>query len=369
MQQARLFAAVFASCTVFAAGAFAQAGGGSSGSTPAGKAELHKTAAPAAAKPAPAAAATPAAAPAVAAPAAAAEPAAKPAAPPPSAAGAAPAAAQPPSAAPDTAATDAAPPSELAIAPTTSDDTCTPSCRSGFTCKAGQCISACNPPCASGERCMASGECSAWSSMFHASPTMMPRFFAHVPTKLPPPELGVHEHDGFMLRLAAGVGVGAAKQQRGFTTDFDGGIGTFSTDVGTAAYENVMLQLRLSLLDMRKPSVRFAGIDVAPKDARMSAGFFGPGVTYYLMPSNVYFTGALGVSWIREREPAASTAHNTDTGVGLNIDIGKEWWIDTQWGIGGAVRFWYTRLSDNDDGDRVEYELGSASLLFSATYQ
>lgn len=35
---------------------------------------------------------------------------------------------------------------------------CDPACRSGFSCKAGECVSLCNPPCPSGERCVG-GEC------------------------------------------------------------------------------------------------------------------------------------------------------------------------------------------------------------------
>lgn len=37
---------------------------------------------------------------------------------------------------------------------------CTPTCRSGYLCVRGQCVSRCNPPCASGELCLDSGECS-----------------------------------------------------------------------------------------------------------------------------------------------------------------------------------------------------------------
>lgn len=37
--------------------------------------------------------------------------------------------------------------------------TCEPSCRSGYTCVSGSCVSLCNPVCAAGDVCTAQGEC------------------------------------------------------------------------------------------------------------------------------------------------------------------------------------------------------------------
>lgn len=36
---------------------------------------------------------------------------------------------------------------------------CRPSCRTGYVCVDGECVSACNPPCAAEETCTAEGEC------------------------------------------------------------------------------------------------------------------------------------------------------------------------------------------------------------------
>lgn len=212
--------------------------------------------------------------------------------------------------------------------------------------------------------CMANGECAAPRSGLPG-----PSFFAGLPDR-PYVEPGEHEHDGIMLRLNAGGGAGSASEKRGtVNTHFDGAIGSFSLDVGTTAAENLMLQLRIAESSMRDPSLRRGNLDLVPDNASIAAGFFGPGATYYLMPANVYFTAALGVSWVRVRGPADERSHNTDTGLGLHVDIGKEWWIDPQWGIGAAVRLWYTRLSDNDAGERIEYQFAGGALMFSATYQ
>ena len=249
---------------------------------------------------------------------------------------------------------------------------CQPSCRSGYTCVANQCVSICNPVCGAGERCTLQGECVAETSQ---EPPRL-SFFANLPSKPPVVETGVHEHDGFMLRLMAGGGVGGGEQKgvdstgSNHKTEMGGLVGSFSVDVGTTPYENLVLLLRASDIALRQPTVKVDGVELPSRGrAWIGAGFFGPGATYYLMPSNVYFTGTVGISWVVERGPSSSRAHTTDTGIGLNADIGKEWWIDPQWGIGIAGRLWYSRISDKSAFDHVEYQMAGATLLFSATYQ
>ncbi len=247
--------------------------------------------------------------------------------------------------------------------------TCTPTCRSSFMCVSGQCVSACNPICGAGERCTAQGEC------VPTSPSTL-SFFEHIPPKPPVLESGVHQHDGFLFRVALGAGGGAGTRRgvdsvgTNHKTELTGAVTTFSIDVGTTPNDNLVLLLRAAEISLRQPAVKVDGTELSSRaGAWTGAGFFGPGATYYLMPANVYFTGAAGISWVRERQPNDSRAHTTDTGIGLNVDIGKDWWVDTQWGIGIAGRLWYTRVDDRAAFDHVVYEVAGGTLLFSATYQ
>lgn len=47
---------------------------------------------------------------------------------------------------------------------------CYPTCRAGYFCNAGQCVSVCNPPCAAGETCTPTGECVAGTGAPRAAP-------------------------------------------------------------------------------------------------------------------------------------------------------------------------------------------------------
>lgn len=70
---------------------------------------------------------------------------------------------------------------------------CVPTCRAGFLCLQGQCVSACNPPCAANETCTPNGQCvSACNPPCAASQTCTPtgecvqRGPATTPTAAPP---------------------------------------------------------------------------------------------------------------------------------------------------------------------------------------
>jgi len=60
---------------------------------------------------------------------------------------------------------------------------CFPSCRSGFTCHEGQCVSLCNPVCGADERCNAAGECISQAVVAPPPPVVQP------PPVSPPPVL------------------------------------------------------------------------------------------------------------------------------------------------------------------------------------
>jgi hypothetical protein len=95
----------------------------------------------------------------------------------------------------------------------------------------------------------------------------------------------------------------------------------------------------------------------------------GPAVTYYLMPINMYATAAagLGVVIVTHEDDEDDDA-SSDGGFGLNVDIGKEWWVNANWGLGVAGRFWYTSAKD-EEADDAEFECIGGGVLFSATYQ
>jgi hypothetical protein len=283
------------------------------------------------------------------------------------------AAAAPPSAEPATPAPEAPPSAEAAA--------CFPSCRSGFLCSAGQCISACNPPCAAGETCTAAAECVT------NVPAPPPSYLERRPLPPPPPppaaETGVHTHDGFLLRAALGFGGGTMSESyrgdlfgQGVASgeiDYAGGGFRLSIDVGGSLNDALSVHGRLSLGTLDEPSMMIDGADYAtPRGTTVSATLVGVGLTYVIMPLNLYFAGVVGIAGITARDDDPDTENeggDGDAGPGLELDVGKEWWLGSQLGLGVALRLSFA-ASDYDgpvyDSDRTW--LG-AGLVCSLTYQ
>lgn len=218
-------------------------------------------------------------------------------------------------------------------------------------CHLGQCVSNCNPPCGSGQECR-EGEC----------------YLAPVPP--PPPEPGFETHDGFMLRFTAGLGYGAALASGDDDYTFGGVSGGFSFDIGGAVNENLVLHARFSDMPLIDPIVYLDGDQTAREidDAIGTGMLFGPALSYYFMPANVYLTVAIGLSWLA-RASERTGVDDSDAGFGTNLDIGKEWWVSTNWGLGIAARFWYSHTSEeNVERQDVKYDMLGFGILFSATY-
>jgi len=320
-------------------------------------------------------------------PAAAPPPAAKPASPPAASPAAVPAPASP-AAAPSTAAPAATPPAtapETVPAATAAPedmptfDLCTPSCRVGFMCQQGQCVSACNPACAAGERCTAAAQCEREPAV--VGPTLYPN---PAPDDVPPPDLTIERHDGVMLRLTIGPAFGGGTREvrndrsrilggDGKST-FAGGGYSFSFDFGGSPVDNLAIHGRISWIDL--PATKFERREIEIDDGHdnaADAAMIGIGATYYFMPVNLYVTAVVGIGAVLLNVPAEDSDPHGGGGFVLNLDVGKEWWVGDQWGLGIAGRFWYSSGAAEgeaeDDFASADYSMTAGALLFSATYQ
>jgi hypothetical protein len=95
------------------------------------------------------------------------------------------------------------------------------------------------------------------------------------------------------------------------------------------------------------------------------------------MPINLYVTAIGGLSELRVTDgqnPEEYRADEPTIGFGMNFDVGKEWWVVPQTGIGVAGRFvWMTGGSEGFTSADREYDsdrnLMGFGVVFSVTHQ
>ena len=98
-----------------------------------------------------------------------------------------------------------------------------------------------------------------------------------------------------------------------------------------------------------------------------SVGGAGAGLAYYLEPVNVYFSGALMLVTFELDDSRNNAIYQSDSGVGFQVMVGKEWWASANWGLGVAGELYVASMKDKTDTN-TNWASSAFSLVFSATY-
>lgn len=194
----------------------------------------------------------------------------------------------------------------------------------------------------------------------------------------PPPDPGRHKHDGFFLRLKLGPAyLTAAGEAEAADLHYYGGGAGLSFAAGGAITENLILFGTLYGTSAPGPTVEVDGDGMAVDDTlNLGSGNLGIGIAYYVMPVNLYFSGSVGVGTTSLESDFDYLIDEPQPGLRLNLDVGKEWWVSDNWGLGAAINLFWGNSSGIvyfDDGSRrtseeVTFQTFSAGLHFSATY-
>ena len=178
-----------------------------------------------------------------------------------------------------------------------------------------------------------------------------------------------HKHDGFYLRLTTGVGSTTSVEETELgELSFSGLSGNTTLGIGYAVVENLIINLDIFASTVTDPTVEIDGRDVGEVDAEVTITNIGVGATYYIMPTNVYLASSIALA--EGAVKSGRVAIETDTGYGINVAIGKEWWVSDNWGIGVAGQLFHTVLPNEDliTGEVFDLKTTSLAILFSATF-
>jgi len=186
-----------------------------------------------------------------------------------------------------------------------------------------------------------------------------------------------HRHEGFLLRLSIGLGFGAVSGSDQVLSHEDvslTGLGLHTQlAIGGALTENLILNADLFQTTIFNPKVKVGGNDLGDandidedigvgEDTNLAG--IGIGVTYYIMPANVYVAGSVGIGEVIFVD-GSGNRDGSDVGFVTDIMVGKEWWVGVDWGIGVAGQFVLVAAKDDILGSVSGIGLG---LVFSATY-
>ena len=177
---------------------------------------------------------------------------------------------------------------------------------------------------------------------------------------------GRHEHDGFYLRFQLG---GGYTQATVVGEDFaikGTGYG-FNAEFGGAPVRNLILFGKLYGTSAPNPDIEVGDITIEGQDDDVSQniGAVGAGVADYIMPANVYVSGALTFAQLTVSEDGDTVAES-DLGGALHLGVGKEWWVSDNWGLGLGAELALGRVPEKNDSSK--WNVVNAMLLLSATF-
>lgn len=147
---------------------------------------------------------------------------------------------------------------------------------------------------------------------------------------------GDRDHTGgFFLRLSAGVGAASTKIEEGSDElKLSGEAGDVNIAIGGMVSPNLAVHGTLFGWAITDPDAELNDME-GSLNGDLTLGAIGVGLTYYLMPANVYFSPSIGFGSLSFDADDFEEVES-DAGIAVDMTIGKEWWVGRNWGLGVA---------------------------------
>lgn len=182
---------------------------------------------------------------------------------------------------------------------------------------------------------------------------------------------GNWQHTGFYLSMSVGPNFPSITSEilpGSFKSTFTGTGAQFDLKIGGAVKENLILHATLISNALAGPKVTIDGVSQnTTNDISIGEAMIGGGVTYYLMPANVFLSGSVGLGNFTVTEGNTSNSISTDRGFSMQLKIGKEWWVSKRWGLGIAGTYGKTKLTNSTATIKEFLDSRNLGILFNAT--
>lgn len=197
------------------------------------------------------------------------------------------------------------------------------------------------------------------------------------PPPLPPPgagKRGVHEHDGFFLRMGLGLSGMVTKTdntlgQAAPGGDLTGGGGAIELLMGGTPARGFVLGGGLVGHTWDKPKYDVGGTSTELRDSKLGLTFLALFGQLYFDPEGGWYVQAL-IAAAEESysyQVAGETRETELGGVGVAVGGGVDFWVGEQWSLGPALRLSYASLEHDAEGVVTRHRTTALTLSFTAT--
>jgi hypothetical protein len=160
-------------------------------------------------------------------------------------------------------------------------------------------------------------------------------------------------HDGFFLNGTIGLGYGSYLNEfktEGVKIESKGAKAESGFKIGAAIIPNLILHGTINVnsivADIKATNNEGENKRIPLKNEAYKVLIFGAGITYYIPhESNIYFSATAGLAEYSEFCLLGKVISEHDANFSFNLSVGKEWWVNNEFGIG--VAFSYNHSSAN----------------------
>jgi hypothetical protein len=181
-----------------------------------------------------------------------------------------------------------------------------------------------------------------------------------------------HLHKGLYIGLGLGPAFGAINDEPtsyGKSYKIEGSAFTFDFRIGGNISENLILTFDMTSRSISSPTIVFSDTTIATSsNISLNESCYGLGLTYYLMPNNIYIGGTIGRGYYTISDRSRGTSAKSDYGYSGSIRIGKQWWVSKNWGLGASLIGSNTSVKNTMNGYTEKISGPRLTLMFQATF-
>ena len=185
-------------------------------------------------------------------------------------------------------------------------------------------------------------------------------------------QTGIHEHDGFFIRMLLGAGYAELVEEDVMGSDLkiSGPTVPLRFQIGEQISKNLIAYGEFGFASQTNPEMEWMGESGSSSDITVSVGDLGLGMTYYLMPANIYFSLSLVYSSVilEYNNTTSVSSIDFENGNGFNVMVGKEWWVGAQWALGVALYGYYSDMQVQTSIEGIDYEYYTYNYSFGAMF-